>query len=131
MGLSRSLADDYELLAELGTGGFGRVYRVRDLELERMVALKVLHPNLTEDPAVVERFRREAQLAARLDHPNIVKIYEIGGRGGLVWYTIELVDGPKLAPFVSRQGPPALGYVVPLLREALSAPAHAHWDRPV
>src|SRR3989442_13627425 len=126
MGLSRSLADDYELLAELGTGGFGRVYRVRDLELERMVALKVLHPNLTEDPAVVERFRREAQLAARLDHPNIVKIYEIGGRGGLIWYTMELVDGPNLAQLVSRQGPLPLESVVRLLREALSALAHAH-----
>src|SRR5207342_2939361 len=90
--LRRALGDDYELLAELGSGGFGRVYRVRDLELERMVALKVLHPHLTEDPAVIERFRREAQLAARLNHPNIVDIYEIGGRLGLMWYTMELVE---------------------------------------
>ena len=78
--LRRALGDDYELLELLGTGGFGRVYRVRDLHLEREVALKVLHPSLTRDPAVVERFRREAQLAARLNHPNIVNIYDIGGR---------------------------------------------------
>ena len=70
--LRRALGDDYELLELLGTGGFGRVYRVRDLHLEREVALKVLHPALTQDPEVVERFRREAQLAARLNHPNIV-----------------------------------------------------------
>ena len=62
--LRRALGDDYELLGTLGSGGFGRVYRVRDLHLEREVALKVLHPSLTQDPEVVERFRREAQLAA-------------------------------------------------------------------
>ena len=55
---------------------------MRDLHLEREVALKVLHPALTRDPSVVERFRREAQLAARLSHPNIVNIYDIGGRVG-------------------------------------------------
>ena len=83
--LRRALGDDYELLGTLGQGGFGRVYRVRDLHLEREVALKVLHPALTQDPAVVERFRREAQLAARLNHPNIVAIYDIAGRSGLIW----------------------------------------------
>ena len=72
--LRRALGDEYELLDELGAGGFGRVYRVRDLRLEREVALKILHPFLTTDPAVVDRFRREAQLAARLDHQNIVRI---------------------------------------------------------
>jgi serine/threonine protein kinase len=83
--LRRALGDDYELLALLGSGGFGRVYRARDLHLERVVALKVLHPALTRDPEVVERFRREAQLAARLHHPNIVDIYDIAGRSGLIW----------------------------------------------
>ena len=102
--LRRALGDDYELLDLLGTGGFGRVYRVRDLQLERLVALKVLHPALIRDPSVVERFRREAQLAARLDHPNIVNIYEIGGRSGLIWYTMELIDGPSLAQLVTATG---------------------------
>src|SRR6185295_206557 len=77
--LRRALGDDYELLSLLGTGGFGRVYKVRDLHLEREVALKVLQPLLTRDPEVVERFRREAQLAAGLRHPNIVNIFDIGG----------------------------------------------------
>ena len=94
--LRRALGDDYELLAMLGQGGFGRVYRVRDLHLEREVALKVLHPLLTQEPAVVERFRREAQLAARLSHPHIVNIYDIAGRSGLIWYTMELIEGPSL-----------------------------------
>lgn len=124
--LRRALGDDYELLNLLGAGGFGRVYRVRDLHLEREVALKVLHPQLTQDPAVVERFRREAQLAARLNHTNIVRIYDIGGRSGLIWYTMELVNGPSLAQLVERDGPLPLDRVLRLLREALSALSHAH-----
>jgi serine/threonine protein kinase len=124
--LRRALGDDYELLGDLGSGGFGRVYRVRDLHLERMVALKVLHPLLTQDPGVVERFRREAQLAARLNHPQIVNIYDIGGRSGLIWYTMEMVDGPNLAQLVERDGPLPLDRVARLLREGLDALGHAH-----
>ncbi len=124
--LRRALGDDYELLELLGSGGFGRVYRVRDLHLEREVALKVLHPSLTQDPEVVERFRREAQLAARLSHPNIVQIYDIAGRSGLLWYTMELIGGPSLAQLVEREGPLPLERVLRLLRESLSALAHAH-----
>jgi len=124
--LRRALGDDYELLSELGSGGFGRVYRVRDLHLERSVALKVLHPLLIQDPAVVERFRREAQLAARLNHPNLVSIYEISGRAGLIWYTMEFVDGPNLAQLVETDGPLAVPRVVRLMREGLSALSHAH-----
>ncbi len=124
--LRRALGDDYELLEMLGSGGYGRVYRVRDLHLEREVALKVLHPALTRDAAVVERFRREAQLAARLTHQNIVSIYDIQGRSGLIWYTMELIPGPNLAQLVQRDGPLPLDKVVRLLRESLSALTHAH-----
>ncbi|HPF61658.1 MAG TPA: serine/threonine-protein kinase [Gemmatimonadales bacterium] len=124
--LRRALGDDYELLDTLGEGGFGRVYRVRDLHLEREVALKILHPHLTADVTVVERFRREAQLAARLNHGNIVNIYDISGRSGLLWYTMEIVHGPNIAQLVERDGPLAVDQVLRLLREALSALGHAH-----
>src|SRR5205814_4344359 len=80
--LRRALGDDYELLEEIGWGGFGRVYRARDLGLEREVAMKVLHPSLTADFGVIERFRREAQLAPGLRHPNIVSFYDIRERAG-------------------------------------------------
>jgi serine/threonine-protein kinase len=120
------LGDDYELFEALGAGGFGRVYRVRDLRLEREVALKVLHPYLTAEPPVVERFRREAQLAARLHHPNIVDIYDIAGRAGLLWYTMEYVKGPNLAQLVEREGPLPLDLVLQMLHQALLALAHAH-----
>jgi serine/threonine-protein kinase len=124
--LRRALGDEYELLNELGAGGFGRVYRVRDLRLEREVALKILHPFLTTDPAVVDRFRREAQLAARLDHQNIVQIFDIGGRAGLQWYTMEYVPGKSLAQIVQNTGPLPLDRVVRLLAESLAALQHAH-----
>ncbi|HYR32195.1 MAG TPA: serine/threonine-protein kinase [Gemmatimonadales bacterium] len=124
--LRRALGDDYELLEELGSGGFGRVYRARDLGLEREVAIKVLHPALTADLGVVERFRREAQLAARLSHPNIVGIYDIQGRAGLQWYVMELVLGENLAQRVQRHGALSLKATERLLSEALSALEHAH-----
>jgi serine/threonine-protein kinase len=124
--LRRALGDDYELLSPLGRGAYGRVYRVRDLHLEREVAIKVLHPLLTADPGVVERFRREAQLAARVNHPNIVAIYDIGGRSGLLWYTMELVKGPNLAQLVEREGTLSLERTLRVLRESLSALAQAH-----
>ncbi len=124
--LRRALGDDYELLEEIGAGGFGRVYRARDLGLEREVALKVLHPSLTADPAVMERFRREAQLAARLRHPSIVSIYDIRTRAGLQWYTMELVPGTNLAQRVHAQGPLSAEQAVRVLDQGLSALEHAH-----
>jgi serine/threonine protein kinase len=124
--LRRALGDDYELLEGIGSGGFGRVYRVRDLGLEREVAIKVLHPALTADPGVVERFRQEAQLAARLRHPNVVGIHEISERAGLLWYTMELVPGSSLAQLVHRQGPLPADRVTRLMDEALSALEQAH-----
>jgi len=124
--LRRALGDDYELLEEIGAGGFGRVYRARDLGLERDVAIKVLHPSLTADPGVMERFRREAQLAAQLRHPNIVSIYDIMGRAGLTWYTMELVPGANLAQVVQRHGTLSVDQTERLLSEGLSALEHAH-----
>src|SRR5438132_3000192 len=124
--LRRALGDDYELLDEIGSGGFGRVFRARDLALEREVAIKVLHPSLTADLGVVERFRREAQLAAKLRHPNVVSIYDIGGRAGLQWYTMEMVPGASLAQLTATHGALPVDRVVRMLDEALSALEQAH-----
>jgi len=127
--LRRAFGDDYELLGEIGSGAFGRVYRVRDLRLEREVALKVLDPSLVTDPEVVERFRREAQLAASLQHPNIVSIYDIDERYGLLWYTMELVRGDNLGQLVDELGPLDPESTVRILDDALSALEHAHERR--
>lgn len=124
--LRRALGDEYELLSPLGAGAFGRVYRVRDLSLEREAALKVLHPVLTSDPAVVERFRREAQLAAQVRHPHIVDVFDSGGRSGLLWYTMAYIPGSNLAQWVERHGPLPLDRAFTLLAQSLSALGHAH-----
>src|SRR5207245_8946640 len=83
-------------------------------------------PALAADPGVVDRFRREAQLAARLRHPNIVAILDIMGRAGLTWYTMEYVPGSNLAQVIQRHGTFSLDQTERLLNEALSALEHAH-----
>jgi serine/threonine-protein kinase len=90
------------------------------------VAIKVLHPALTADPGVMERFRREAQLAARLRHPNIVSVYDIQSRAGLQWYVMELVPGANLSQIVEWEGPFRLPRTLRLLFEALDALGYAH-----
>ena len=87
---------DFEVIAELGRGGMGIVYRARQISLGREVALKVLPGYARYCPAAVQRFRTEAQAAARLHHTNIVPVYAQGEQGGFYFYAMELVDGPGL-----------------------------------
>jgi eukaryotic-like serine/threonine-protein kinase len=103
------------------------VWRVRDLSLQREVAMKVLHASVAEDDAAVARFRREAKLAAQLAHPAIVPIYDWETRDGISWYTMELAEGGSLASLILRAGAQELTAIaeqVDTLLDALSA-AHA------
>jgi serine/threonine protein kinase/tetratricopeptide (TPR) repeat protein len=97
----------YEILAPIGAGGMGEVYRARDNRLARDVALKILPPNLSGDADRRARFVQEAQSAARLNHPNIVTIYDIGERGGRIFIAMEYVDGKTLADLIPSTGLPA------------------------
>ncbi|HET6681233.1 MAG TPA: serine/threonine-protein kinase [Gemmatimonadaceae bacterium] len=122
-----AVGDDYDVLALLGRGTFGTVWRVRDLTLEREVALKMLHPHVATDLAAVARFRREARMAAQLAHPAIVPIYDLDSRGEVTWYTMELAEAGSVADLVASRGPRPLREVAPqvdLLLDALVA-AHA------
>lgn len=127
--LRRALGDDYALIGEVGSGSFGYVYRVRDLRLDREVAMKVLDPRLTQDPAIAEGFQREAQLAASLKHPNIVSIFDIDARLGLLWYTMELISGRSLGQLVVETGPLSVTRTVEVVAETLFALEHAHQRR--
>jgi len=116
----------YELLEKLGEGGFGVVYKARDPALDRLIALKVLAPQFTADSQAVERFRQEARLAARLKHPHIVTIYEVGEAAGRYFIAMEWIDGQSLAQRIAAQGALPLGEVVRLVEQVADALDYAH-----
>ncbi len=122
-----AVGDDYEILSKLGSGGFGTVWRARDLSLEREIALKVLHPHIARDAEAVGAFWQEARLAAQLAHPAIVPIYDWDGRAGLSWYTMELAEGGSVAQLIARRGARSVEDIAPhvdLILDGLGA-AHA------
>ncbi len=94
----------YEVLGHLGTGGMGEVYRARDNKLQREVALKVLPKAFAQDPERVARFRREAQVLAQLNHPNIAAIYSVEESGGTQFLVMELALGETLRDRI-KSGP--------------------------
>ncbi len=87
------ISDRYELEELVGAGGMSSVYRARDQLLERHVALKILHPQYSEDEEYVERFRREARSVAKLSHPHIVTVIDRGEDDGRQYIVFEYVDG--------------------------------------
>jgi len=94
----------YTIIEQLGKGGMGIVYKGRDTVLNRTVALKVLPKELLSEPSMVARFRREAEAAANLNHPNIVSVYDVGEEEGVQFIAMEFVDGPSLSAIIAQQG---------------------------
>jgi hypothetical protein len=98
------IADRYELEELVGTGGMSSVFRARDLQLGRRVAIKILHERLAGDPEYLERFRREARAVAKLSHPNIVTVIDRGDDDGRQYIVFEHVEGENLKELVQRTG---------------------------
>jgi Tol biopolymer transport system component len=115
----------YEILAPLGAGGMGEVYRARDEKLSRDVAIKVLPQDLASDPGRLQRFEKEARTASGLNHPGIVTIYEIGRVDSTSFITMELVAGKTLRE-VLVQGPVPLKRLLPMAAQMADAVAKAH-----
>src|SRR5437868_11779843 len=86
----------YEVMAEIGSGAMGTIYRARDRVLDRELALKVLRSGAEMDPELKERFYREARACARLGHPNIITVYDLGEADGNVYIAMELLSGCDL-----------------------------------
>lgn len=124
--LQLALAGTWSVERELGTGGMGRVYLARDVRLDRPVALKVLRPDLAADAESRARFLREARTGARLAHPNIVPIYAVEEREGLVFFVMGLVDGETLGARIRREGPLDCATAERFLRDMAWALGYAH-----
>jgi serine/threonine protein kinase/WD40 repeat protein len=115
----------YRILSLLGSGGMGEVYKARDFRLNRTVAIKFLLQNFSERPDLKERFRREAQAIANLNHPNICVIHDIGHQDGLDYLVMEHVEGETLAHRLER-GIPSAGDVIKLAMEIADALDKVH-----
>jgi formylglycine-generating enzyme required for sulfatase activity len=116
----------YEIVAEIGRGGTGCVYRGYDPDLERDVAIKVLASYLVEEEGAVKRFRREARLMARLKHPNIVTVYDVGMDGDHHYFVMEHLAGDTLAQIIRHRAPLPPGEVLTILAPLAAALDYAH-----
>jgi len=117
---------NYKIVGKLGQGGMATVYKAHELSLNRVVALKVLSSQLSEDEAYIKRFQREAQAAAQLNHPNIVQIYAIGEEQGVHYFAMEYIKGKSLAHIRQEQGVLEPEDAIPLIRQVAEALVEAH-----
>lgn len=121
-----AVGDQFLIEAEIGRGGMAAVFRALDLRLHRRVAIKALPPELAFNTDVRTRFLREAQTAAQLSHPNIVPIYTVDERGGVVFFVMALVDGESLAARLARPPRLSVDAVCRVLAEVADALEYAH-----
>lgn len=98
------IAERYEILGKIGTGGMADVYKAKDHKLNRFVAIKVLKPEFREDTTFIRKFRSEAQAAAGLTHPNIVNVFDVGDDEGVYYIVMELIEGITLKEYISKKG---------------------------
>src|SRR5688572_25278007 len=121
-----AIAGRYSLERELGRGGMGVVYLAHEVRLDRLVAIKLLPPEFARQPTLRARFLREAHLAARLSHPNIVPIHAVDEGGAFVFYVMAYVNGETLSDRVRSRGPLPAHEVSRIMREVAWALAYAH-----
>ncbi len=123
--LKSALADRYKIERELGQGGMATVYLARDVRHDRLVALKVMHPQLA---AVLgaERFLREIRISARLHHPHILPLYDSGDAAGFLFYVMPFVEGESLRNRLDRERQLPVDDAVRIAREVADALAYAH-----
>ena len=115
----------YRVEAVLGAGAMGTVFRGRHMKLERDVAIKVLHDSLAREPKMLARFQREAQAAARLQHPNLISVLDVGDADGHPVMVLEYAKGPRLSDIINGK-PLAPERIIRLVRQLLAGLAHAH-----
>jgi len=124
--LREALAGEFIIIRELGRGGMGRVYLAHEVALDRRVAMKVMPPDYADHAGIVQRFEREARMAGKLNHPNIVPVFQVSERSHLYFFTMPYVAGPSLRQILRQT--PQLNFDVArrYLREAADALGYAH-----
>src|SRR6202790_465817 len=120
------LAERFEVLQLLGQGGMGAVYKARDLELERFVALKLIRPDLASHPEILRRFKQELILAREVTHRNVIRIFDLGQAQGIKFITMEYVEGRDLRGLLHEKGKMAPEEAVPILVQIAAALDAAH-----
>jgi eukaryotic-like serine/threonine-protein kinase len=120
------LAGRYEILEVLGEGGMGTVYKAKDRELERLVALKVIRPELASNPDILQRFKQEILLASKVTHRNVVRIYDLGDAEGLKFISMEYVDGKDLRQTLKQHGRLGVNEAVEIIAQVFRGLAVAH-----
>src|ERR1700733_12279864 len=121
-----TLANRYEILSVLGTGGMGSVYKAKDLELDRLVALKVIRPELARNAAIVDRFKQELRLSHKVTHRNVVRLYDLSEDAGLRFVTMEMVIGRDLRSILEERGKIPSDEAVEILQQICLALQAAH-----
>jgi eukaryotic-like serine/threonine-protein kinase len=121
-----TVADRYRILGPIGSGGMGVVYKVEHVRMGKLMAMKLLAGELSRDPALVKRFKREAQLASRLSHPNTVQVFDFGQADGLTYLVMELVPGDDLSKIVRNDGAMTFIRMARLVVQVCGSLAEAH-----
>ena len=116
----------YEIVSILGQGGMGRVYKARDRELDKLIALKTIRLDTAEGPEALARFKQELVLARKVTHKNVVRIFDLGEAEGIKFFTMEYIEGESLKAAIRRRGPLPVGEVLSLARQILGALEEAH-----
>ncbi len=124
--MSKILSNRYEIIEKIGSGGMAIVYKAKDLLLNRIVAIKILHEQFTADEEFVRRFRREAQSAASLSHANIVSIYDVGKDGETEYIVMEHIEGQNLKDIIRNYAPLSTEQTLELGIQIAEAIRHAH-----
>ena len=120
------LASRYEIVERLGEGGMGVVYSARDRELDRLVAVKVIRPELAQQPSTLELFKRELILTRQITHRNVIRIFDLGQSGGLKFITMEHIDGHDLKAHVAEKGRLSFAESADVVRQVCLALGAAH-----
>src|SRR5580704_12291299 len=120
------LAERFEILALLGQGGMGAVYKARDTELERLVAIKLIRPELASHPEILRRFKQELILAREVTHRNVIRIFDLGQAQGIKFITMEFVEGRDLRGLIHEKGKLTVDEAVPIILQIAAALDAAH-----